>query len=114
MVQAGAPPHKTQRKMQAVLDSLRIPLIVAWVPSSQQNRHGEIDNSSQTLFIYDTDEQEAWKTFTHEILEYKLQHLTRVYRTIINALIDALEKTTYNQKEEYLNFCLELMEKLKR
>lgn len=100
--------------MQKVLDSLGIPLTVAWVPSPQQNKHGEIDNSSQALLIYDADEQEAWRTFTHEVLEYKLQQVTRVYRTIINALIEALEKTAYNQKEEYLNFCLELMEKLKR
>jgi len=106
--------YKTQCEMQQFLESLGIPLTVVWAPNPNQNRHGEIDNSSKTILIYATDEAEAWKTLAHEALEYKLQQLTRTYRTIINALIEALEKTAYNQKEEYLNFCLELMEKLKQ
>lgn len=103
-----------QIKMQRILDSLGIPLAVEWIPTPSQNRHGEIDEASKTLFIYDSNEDEAWKTFTHEILELKLQQVTRVYRIIINSLIEALEKTAYTQKEQYLNFCLELIEKIKR
>jgi hypothetical protein len=102
------------KQMQKLLEELGVPLTVALVPQPQSMKHGEIDQTSKTLFIYDTDPEQAWTTFIHEILEFKLQNYTRVYRAIINALIEALEKTAYAQKEEFLNFCLELMEKLRK
>jgi hypothetical protein len=34
----------------------------------------------------------------------KLKEVTRVYRTIINGLIETLEKVAYSRKEEFLEF----------
>ena len=111
---AEAEEQRLTERMQKLLDELGVPLTVAWVPKSQNMKHGEIDKASQTIFIYDVDPEEAWKTLIHEILELKLQDYTRVYRTIINGLIEVLEKTAYAQKEEFLNFCVTLIEKAKR
>jgi hypothetical protein len=105
---------KETRRMQKFLDDLNVPLTAVWIPKPESKRHGEIDEASQTLLIYDADPEQAWKTFIHEILEFKLQDYTRVYRTIINGLIEVLEKTAYAKKEEFLNFCSALMEKAKR
>jgi hypothetical protein len=62
-------------------------------------------------FIYDADSR-AWKTFFYEILEFKLQDYTWVYRTIINGLIEALEKTTYARRAP--KFLCSINEKAKR
>jgi hypothetical protein len=106
--------QKQTIQMQKLLEELGVPLRVVWIPQPRNSKHGEIDQGSKTLYIYDEDPEQAWKTLIHEILEFKLQDYTRVYRTIINGLIEVLEKTAYAKKEEFLNFCSALMEKAKR
>jgi hypothetical protein len=88
-------------QMQSCLDRLCVPLTVYWVPDKAKAVHGEICGSA--LFIYDSDEKEAWFTLHHEIAEYKLQSVTRLYRLLVNSLIEAIEKSLYAQKEEFLN-----------
>jgi hypothetical protein len=90
------------KHMQLCLDRLCIPLTVCWVPDKTKAVHGQIYNSN--LFIYDSDEKEAWLTLQHEIAEYKLQSVTRPYRLLANALIETIEKSIYAQKEEFIEF----------
>jgi hypothetical protein len=90
------------KQMQLCLDRLCIPLTVCWVPDKTKATHGQIFDS--TLFIYDSDEKEAWLTLQHEIAEYKLQSVTRPYRLLANALIESIEKNIYTQKEEFIDF----------
>ena len=99
-----------QEQMQNTLDKLAIDLTVVWVPQGNNPRHGEIEASSRTLFIYDVDEQQAWDTFLHEVVEWKLKEVTGVYRQIINSLIEALEKVAYRNKEQFLEFLPKVME----
>lgn len=89
-------------RMQSCLDRLGIPLKVLWVPKVESSKHGEI--SSNFLFIYDKDENEAWLTFEHEVYEFKFKEVTYAYRVLINSLIDAVEKLTYERKERFLEF----------
>lgn len=91
-----------QNAMQQALDKLGIPLTVVLIPDPNQDKHGEIKAS--TLFIYDKDQNEAWSTLNHETFEFKFKQVTFVYRTIINSLIEALEKVAYARKEEFLEF----------
>jgi len=91
-----------QNVMQQALDKLGIPLTVVLIPDPNRDKHGEIKAS--TLFVYDKDQTEAWSTLTHEIFEFKLKQVTFVYRTIINSLIEALEKVAYTRKEQFLEF----------
>ena len=96
--------REVQQAMQQALDKLSIPLTVIWKPNPNHDKHGEIELSSRTMFLYDVDEQQAWETFQHELLEWKFKQVSKVYQTIVNALIEALEKVVYHNKEQFLNF----------
>ena len=103
---------ETERKMQAILNTLGIPLTVVWVLDPRQDKHGEIKSS--TIFIYSPSESDAWNTFTHEIVEFKLKDVTSTYRTIINTFIEALEKLAYERKEQFIEFLPKLFEEINK
>jgi hypothetical protein len=94
----------TVEQMQSCLDKLGIPLTVVWVPGRTATKHGSIDLSSKTLLIFDETEKEAWLTFEHELYEYKFREVTAAYRTLINSLIESVEKIVYERKETFLEF----------
>jgi hypothetical protein len=89
-----------QLKMQCCLDRLGVPLKVVWVPRVDSAKHGEINSSC--LFIYDKEESEAWLTFEHEVYEFKFKEVTYAYRTLVNSLIETVEKLAYERKEKFL------------
>lgn len=89
-------------KMQNCLNRLGIFLKVLWTPKTDSGKHGEI--SSSCLFVYDRDERGAWLTFEHEVYEFKFKEVTYAYRTLVNSLIETVEKLTYERKERFLEF----------
>lgn len=91
-----------QTKMQNVLTQLGLALKVVWTPNGNHEKHGLIEESSRTIFLFDETESEAWTTFTHEVLEWKLRETLRPYRETINALIGVIEAMCYKRKEEFL------------
>ena len=95
-------------RMQKMLDRLGIPLMISWNPNPNMAVHGEIKGNS--LFVYDKELDEAWATFMHEVVEFKLKQVTRVYRTLINNLIEGYEKLAYQEKEEFVEFIPKLIE----
>jgi hypothetical protein len=107
----NCPERVIRARMQRCLDRLGIPLEVVWVPKPDADKHGEI--LSRSLLIYDVEEADAWETFTHELVEYKLKEVTQVYRTLVNQLIDGYEKLAYQQKERFIDFLPKLIEALK-
>ncbi len=82
-----------EAQIQECLWRLGVNLTVKWQPDSAKSGHGEIKGNS--IFLYDVDESEAWQTFTHEVTEYKLKNVTRPYRSMINSLIEAINKSIY-------------------
>jgi excinuclease UvrABC ATPase subunit len=94
--------EKTQARMQSCLDQLGISLSVVWAPNPSQDKHGLIELSSRTLFIFNENEDEAWQTFMHEVFEWKLKDITRIYRETVNGLLEILEKLAYKEKEKFL------------
>jgi len=90
------------KRMQNCLNRLGIDLTVCWRPEPNKSVHGEIKHG--VLLLYDEDEQDAWKTFMHEVLEFRFQQVTQPYRMIVNSLIEVIEKLTYSRKEEFLDF----------
>lgn len=100
-----------QEQMQDCLCRLGVNLNVKWQPDCSKSVHGEIKGN--VILLYDSNEAEAWLTFTHEITEYKLQNVTRPYRLMINSLIDALEKSVYAEKEQFIDFLPKMMEAIK-
>lgn len=97
-----------ESKMQNCLDRLGIPLKVVWMPKDDSAKHGEI--SANCILIYDRNESEAWLTFEHEVYEFKLKEVTFPYRTLINSLIETLEKLTYERKEKFIEFLPKISE----
>ena len=95
-------------RMQKCLDQLGVPLKVLWIPKDDGAKHGEI--SSNCLLVYDRDECEAWLTFQHEVYEFKLKEVTFPYRTLVNSLIETIEKLTYDRKEKFLEFLPQISE----
>lgn len=89
-------------KMQRCLDRLGVPLKAVWVPRVNSAKHGEIN--SNCLLIYDKEESEIWSTFEHEVYEFKFKEVTYGYRTLVNSLIEAVEKLAYERKEKFLEF----------
>jgi hypothetical protein len=97
-----------QKRMQRTLDRLGIPLVVAWTPNADMSVHGEIKQN--VLCVYDEQPDEVWATFLHEVIEYKLKKVTRVYRSMINSLIEGYEKLVYQEKEEFIEFIPRLLD----
>jgi len=99
---------KVKKQMQRALTLFQIPLELCWKPDNTKSMHGELKN--KILFIYDLNEEDAWETFVHEILEFKLKSTTTIYRTIINSLISGFEKLCYERKEEFLESLPKIIE----
>jgi hypothetical protein len=86
--------------MQRCLDLLGVPLRVAWMPNGNSAKRGEIE--SGCLIVYDEAVADAWETLEHEVYEWKLREVTHIYRTVINSLIESVEKLTYRNKEAFI------------
>lgn len=92
----------TRAKMQRCVTNLGIQLRVVWAPKPDDNKHGEV--RGDCLLIYDGEENEAWRTLYHEIVEYRLKEVTGVYRSLVNQLIEGYEQLAYQRKEQFINF----------
>jgi hypothetical protein len=103
---------KVQMQMQDCLNRLGVCLKVIWKPDSSKAVHGEV--KANVIFLYDSEESEAWQTFTHEVTEFKLQSVTRPYRLLINNLIEAVEKSIYAEKEQFIDFLPKMIETIKQ
>lgn len=101
-----------QKQMQDCLNQLGINLVVLWTPNESKSVHGEIKGN--VIFLYDFEKTEAWSTFTHEVTEYKLQAVTRPYRILVNNLIEAVEKSIYAEKEQFIEFLPKMIEVIKQ
>jgi hypothetical protein len=97
-----------KEQMQEVLDHLGISLTIVWMPNSNKPIHGEIKQN--TMYIYDEHQSDALTTFMHEVVEYKLKELTRVYRVLVNCLIEGYDKLSYQEKEKFIDFIPKLIE----
>ena len=70
-----------------------------WHPDARAKERGRLDPEAGIIFVFDANEEEAFNTLVHELIELRLRDMTKVYRTMINALIDAFEKLAYERKE---------------
>ncbi len=73
-----------------------------WDPDSSQPIRGQVLPRSQLILVHDEDPDAARETLIHEALEIKLRGVLRPYREAVNGLIQAFEKITYQQKEDFL------------
>ena len=100
-----------QEQMQDCLCRLGVNLNVRWQPNCSKSVHGEIKGN--IIFLFDSSESEVWQTLTHEVTEYKLQKVTKPYRLLINTLIEAVEKSIYTEKEQFIDFLPKMIETIR-
>jgi hypothetical protein len=112
MMQTATTISKIEKKMQKLVDSFNIPLRVVWCPDPKAKCHGEIANSC--IEIYDVDKEEAWNTFTHEMLEYTLKKVTNIYLETVNALIEVIQKIAYKEKESFIESIPALIDSIQK
>lgn len=89
-----------EKKMRDFVKRLGIPLDVEHVPNPHSPRHAEIKDG--IVLIYDTSEPECWNSLLHEIIEWRLRPVLKLYRDAINSLISLLEQCAYTEKEKAL------------
>jgi hypothetical protein len=93
--------YELEKRMNLVLKHLGLPLEVRLQPDDKKMNHGTINILEGVIEIYDNNEEEAWKTLQHEIIEFYLDKPNRLLRHTINSLISVIEKH-YNEEREQL------------
>ena len=83
--------------MNEFVEKLNLPLEVTYVPDSKSSKHAEI--KERVILVYDTDEETAWTSLLHELIEYRLRTVTSTYRRLTNKLIEFAEAEVYAKKE---------------
>jgi len=103
-------------------------LALQWQPEPRSDKmpfgkeyelRGEVDKTTRTIHIYDTDLAEAKHTLRHEFLEYVVDsELIGQYVTLYNQLQRAYEKafeeTAYAKKEAFIELLVNYIEKKHR
>ena len=57
-----------------------------------------------------TDEEDAWDTFIHEVVEIKLRSALRPYRVLVNKLIEGYQEITDGEKDRFIESLSEVFE----
>ena len=75
---------------------------VSWLPNSSYPIRGKVIPERLLVEIYDSDEEEAWDTFIHEIVEIKLRSALKPYRVIVNKLIEGYQELADGEKDKFI------------
>ena len=73
---------------------------VVWDPDGSKGERGAAYPDTKLIVVYDRDRDAALETLVHEYLEVRLKAVIRPHLATINALLRALEKLYYVEKEE--------------
>ena len=75
---------------------------VAWLPDLSPPIRGRAIPDILLIEIFDLDVDDAWVTFIHEAIEIKLRPLLRVYRMLINKLIEGYQELADAEKDRFI------------
>ncbi|GAG16842.1 unnamed protein product [marine sediment metagenome] len=75
---------------------------VNWLPESLPQIRGQVIPENRLIEIFDIDEDDAWATFIHEVIEIKLRSLLRTYRILTNKLIEGYQKLADDEKDRFI------------
>ena len=76
--------------------------IVCWLPDSSYPIRGRVVPEKLLIEIYDLDEEAAWSTFIHEIVEIKMRSALRPYRILVNKLIEGYQELADGEKDRFI------------
>ena len=86
---------------------------VVWDPEPSEKARGLILPDDRVILISDGNEEAAYETLAHEVLELRLRAMNKAKNHTINALLKALEKIFYEEKEREIDnlvpFVLKMM-----
>jgi hypothetical protein len=78
------------------------PWQVCWLPDSSIPIRGRTLPKKLLIEIFDLDEEDAWNTFVHEIVEIKLRSALRPYRVLVNKLIEGYQELADKEKDRFI------------
>ena len=73
--------------------------LVVWSPDESLEETGRILPDDKIILIHDKTKEKAVNTLAHEVLEIQMRAMIRPYHVTVNALLKALEKVYYEEKE---------------
>jgi len=74
-----------------------------WDPEGSTEERGAAYPETRLIVVHDRDRSAALETLIHEYLEVKLKAVIRPQLATINALLRALEKVYYAEKEKAID-----------
>ncbi len=87
---------------------------VVWSPEPSEKTRGMILHDERVILISDLTEEAAYSTLAHEYLELRLQSMNKAKNATINALLKALEKIFYEEKEREIDHLVPFVLKMMR
>jgi hypothetical protein len=82
-------------------------LSVAWLPDQDPKLSGEV--KSNTIYVYERDEEKALETLRHEFIDYVVSQAIEPYRSVANRLIQFLNEEAYRRKERVVEALVKLI-----
>ena len=74
-----------------------------WVPGGSAEERGAAYPDTKIIVVHDRAREDALETLVHEYLEVRMRGVIRPYLATVNALLRALEKLYYAEKEETID-----------
>lgn len=83
---------------------------VCWLPDPSYSIRGRVVPEKKIIEIYDSDEEAAWSTLIHEMVEIKLRSALRPYRILVNKLIEGYQEMADGEKDRFIESLNEVFE----
>lgn len=87
---------------------------VVWDPEPSEKARGLVIPEEKVILISDGNEEAAYSTLAHEYLEIRLQAMNKAKTLTISALLKALEKIFYEEKEREIDSLVPFVLKMMR
>ena len=83
---------------------------ICWLPDSSYPIRGRANPERALIEIYDLDEEGAWDTLIHEIVEIRMRSALRPYRILVNKLIEGYQEIVEGEKDRFIESLNEIFE----
>jgi len=93
-----------ESRMNQILGKLGLPLRAVWCPDPDNTQHARI--VEDLILVFDEEPSQAFSSFLHEIVEFRMRPVLSFYRGLVNSLIGIVEKVAYERKEEALSLLI--------
>lgn len=83
---------------------------VCWLQDSSCPIRGRAVPDKLMIEIFDLDEEGAWDTLIHEIIEIKMRDTMKPYRILVNKLIEGYQEIADTEKDRFIESLNEVFE----